>query len=117
NGNSTTKTATVTVTGSRPTVKATPSSATAHPGDTVSYNVIMKSPDKNIQTLNVAQVIGGTSTNLPSVPFPGTSKTETTTYKYKVPTTAVSGDKIDLLFTVANTSGVTNFTTVSITVN
>ncbi len=117
NGNTTTKTATVTVTGSRPSITATPVTTTANAGDSLSYNVVMKSPDKNIQTLNVAQVIGGASTNLPSVPFSGNSKAESITYKYQVPTTSKSGDKIDLLFTAVNTSGVSNFTSVTITVN
>ncbi len=118
NGNATTKTATITVTGSRPSIVVTPGSTTAHAKDSLSFNVVMKSPDKFIQTLNVAQVINSSSsTNLPSVPFPGTQKSVTTIYKYGVPATSNVGDIIVLEFTVANTSGVTNITSAKITVN
>jgi len=118
NGNATTKTATVTVTGSRPSISVSPVSATAHAGDSLSFNVVMKSLDKYIQTLDIAQVINSsTSTNLPSVPFAGNQKNVTTTYRYGVPATAKVGDIIVLEFTVVNSSGVTNITSAKITVN
>src|SRR6185437_7070080 len=55
-GNTTTKTATVTVTGSRPTISVTPLNPSVNAGDSVKFNIVMKSPDKGIQTLDVAQV-------------------------------------------------------------
>jgi len=118
NGNATTKTATVTVTGSRPSIKVTPATTSAKPGDTVAFNVVMKSPDKPIQILDISQIIdNGSATSLPSIPYSGNQLLINTTYKYPVPTTVNSGDVIGLLFTVANSNGITNIASVTINVN
>jgi hypothetical protein len=117
-GNATTKTATITVTGSRPSIKVTPTSTSANKGDTITFNIVMKSPDKYIQTLDVSQLINsGAATSLPSVPYSGNQLVVSTIYKYGVPTSVNSGDNIDLLFTVVNSSGITNFTNATIKVN
>ena len=118
NGNSSTKTATIIVTGSRPSIKVTPATTSAHKGDTVSFNIVMKSPDKPIQILDISQIINsGSATSLPSIPYSGNQLVINTTYKYVVPNTVNIGDVIGLLFTVGNSNGITNIASVTINVN
>lgn len=123
NGSASTKTATVTVTGSRPSITVTPGSTTANRGDTVVFNVMMKSLDKPIETLDISQIInGGSATSIAGFPYSGNQVVNTTyivntTYKYQVPPSSNSGDNIGLLFTVVNSSGVSNYGNATIKVN
>jgi len=116
-GDSTTKIATITVTGSRPSITVTPNSTNASRGDSVSFNVFMQSPDKYIQTLDISQITTtGTDSSIAGFPYSG-NKVVSTTYKYSVPQNAISGTSIALLFTVVNSSGITNFANATIKVN
>src|ERR1039458_7729041 len=56
-GDSTTKTETVSVTGSRPMISVTPGTASVAVGDSVLFTIVMRSPEKNITTLDISQEI------------------------------------------------------------
>ena len=76
----------------------------------------MRSPEKNITTLDISQEIGtGAVTNLPAYPYASVSSV-TQKYYYHIPTTVSSGSIISLVFKVINSNAISNITSADITV-
>ena len=116
-GNSTSKTATVSITGSRPRIAVTPNKLHATNGDSISFTIDVSSTDKTLGTLTVGQNINNAGTTTISTFSYNAQNAIHQIYNYRIPVGSKSGDSIYLIFTATNNKMAADFVSKTITVD